>query len=246
MSRKGKNIISIENVTVNFGTYTAVKDVSTTIKQGSITAIIGPNGSGKSTLAKAMVGLLRPTAGEIHINGKSVEDSIGLIGYVPQRFSFDKTMPITVLEFLSLSVCNKKHHTQQVQIENVMELVGMTGVGEKQLGALSGGQLQRILIARALLHEQDIMILDEPSTGIDAAGERDLYTLIKDINEKRNTTFIIISHELDFVSKYANYVICLNKTLVCNDTPEKALVCKGVKELYGPHVAVHVHHDHAE
>lgn len=244
MSKKPDTIITIKNVTVQFGEYTAIKDVTTNILKGSITAIIGPNGSGKSTLAKAMVGLERITKGTIRINKKSVQENIGEIGYVPQRFSFDKTLPITVYEFLNLSVCEKRHHKNRAQIDNVLQLVGMIGMEEKRLGTLSGGQLQRILIARALLHEQDIMILDEPSTGIDAAGERDLYKLIKDINKKRNTTFIIISHELDFVSKYADYVVCLNKTLICNDTPEKALVCEGVQDLYGPHIAVHVHHDH--
>ncbi|PIT86606.1 MAG: zinc ABC transporter ATP-binding protein, partial [Candidatus Magasanikbacteria bacterium CG10_big_fil_rev_8_21_14_0_10_43_6] len=177
-------------------------------------------------------------------DGASVKESIGRIGYVPQRFSFDKTLPITVEEFLHLSVCGRKQHIKKDNINSVLDMVDMKVQKFKRLGALSGGQLQRILIARALLHERDIMILDEPSTGIDAVGERSLYKMIKSINEKKKTTFIIVSHELDFVTKYADSVVCLNRKLICHDAPEKALLCEGVKELYGSHVAVHLHHKH--
>jgi len=243
MPKKKPYIIDITKLTIRFGDYTALEDVTLGIKRGSITAVVGPNGSGKSTLVRAIIGLERITSGTITIDGAPITEAIGRIGYVPQRFSFDKTLPITVQEFLELTtVCRKKEHCKSDSIEHVLDLVDMTLHRQKQLGSLSGGQLQRILIARALLHERDIMILDEPSSGIDAAGERDLYALIKDINASQKTTFLIVSHELDFISKCADRVICLNRRLICHDTPEKALLCEGVANLYGPHIAIHHHH----
>lgn len=240
MKRKKDNFITVNHLTVRYGDFLALNDVSFSIPKGDIVAIIGPNGSGKTSLVKQILGLENPTEGSILIDGKSVHESLRRMGYVPQRFFFDKTLPLTVFEFLQLSLCEKKRHAQRDAIEDVLALVGMnTGIDKKQLGVLSGGQLQRILIARALLHERDILILDEPSTGIDASGEQALYDLIHHINKTKNTTFVIVSHELDFVSKFADSVVCVQNKLVCHDTPEKAFHCLGVQELYAGHTHVH-------
>jgi ABC-type Mn2+/Zn2+ transport system ATPase subunit len=239
MKATKNNVLTVEHLTVRYGDFLALDDVSFSIPKGDIVAIIGPNGSGKTTLVKQILGLEMPTHGRILIEGKSVRQSLRRMGYVPQRFFFDKTLPLTVFEFLQLSLCHKARHAQRDAIHDVLALVGMSDVWQKQLGVLSGGQLQRILIARALLHERDILILDEPSTGIDASGEQALYDLIRDINKKKSTTFLIVSHELDFVSEFADSVVCVQNKLLCHDTPDNAFNCFDVQELYAGHRHAH-------
>lgn len=227
--------ISVAHVTKSYGSYTAVEDVSFDISQGDMVALVGPNGSGKSTLARMIVGLESPSSGSILIDGKSPHDMSQHIGYVPQRFSFDRSLPMTVMEFLSLADPSRK------TIERSLTRVQMYEKREAQLGTLSGGQLQRVLIARALLHTRDMLILDEPTSGIDVGGEEALYELLHTLNHEDGTTIIVISHELDFVYQYATTVICLNKQLLCKGLPRTALSSDMLEKMYGGHVRHYAH-----
>lgn len=233
-----KDYIVVNNLTHTYGDFVALNNISFGITKGDIVAIIGPNGSGKTTLLRYIVGLNSVKAGVVSIGGKSPKDMRKHIGYVPQHFTFDRTIPVTVQEFLALESCAKVSHGGK-HINKALTAVGMQKLAEQKLGTLSGGQFQRVMIARALLHEKDVLIFDEPSTGIDVGGEQTIYDLIKQINKKHGTTCIIVSHDLNIVLSYVHSVICLNQSIVCQGSPKKVITPKKLKTLFGGATCVH-------
>lgn len=236
-----KVAIEIKNLTYSFDEYVALDDVSFDVHVGDIVAIIGPNGSGKTTLLKNITGLYTPSSGSVKLLDKNPKDVRKKIGYVPQKFEFDRKIPISVQEFMSLERCGESEHSQ-TNITKVLKDVGLKKINNQKLGTLSGGQFQRVMIARALLHKKEILIFDEPSTGIDIKGEETIYDLIVSINKKYGTTCLIVSHELNVVSKYANHVICLNKKMVCYGSPEVVINPEVLKKLYG--LGAGLYHSH--
>ncbi|MEA3249281.1 MAG: metal ABC transporter ATP-binding protein [Patescibacteria group bacterium] len=238
--------ISIEGCTVVYGDNVAIDDVTTEVKTGSITAIIGPNGSGKTTLLKAVLGLIPVESGTIRMFGKPVDDVRKLIGYVPQRLEFDLRFPITVEEFLDLA--RHKHNPKTVIVEKLMEVGLPQDTAKAQLGKLSGGQLQRVLIAQAILNDPMLLILDEPSSGIDIVGERAFYDIIEHLNDEHNATVVLVSHELAIVSEIVDFVICLNRKLMCSGPPHQTLTESAIDELFGYRTRFYGHdkHENAE
>ncbi|MDX9893509.1 MAG: metal ABC transporter ATP-binding protein [Patescibacteria group bacterium] len=236
-----KDFIEIKNLSYAFDSYLAIDDLSFDIAKGEVVAIIGPNGSGKTTLLKNIIGIYSPTKGEIIIDGQKPQQVRKRIGYVPQKFEFERSTPITVKEFMSLEKCNQKAHGAK-NINQALNQVGLEGVEHKRLSSLSGGQFQRVMIARALLHEKEILIFDEPSTGIDIAGEQTIYDLIVKINQTKGTTCLIVSHELNIVNKYAQRVLCLNKKMICYGIPEQVINPENLKKLYG--IGAGLYHSH--
>lgn len=231
-------IIHTENLSVSFNQNQVLKNINIDIEQGQIVAIIGPNGSGKSTLLKAILGLI-PYQGKITVFDQPIAKIINKIGYVPQKFEFDKTFPLTIREFLEIS----KKNISDKEISHVLNEVEMS-IHQKQLiGQLSGGQLQRILIARALLKKPKILFLDEATAGIDIEGEMDFYQIIKHQNEYHQVTIIMVSHEISMVYKYANQIICLNRDLICMGEPKQTITKEVLKKLYGDDVDL-MHHEH--
>ncbi len=241
-SKPAVNAISVKDLTVRFGDFLALDNISIEIEAGKITAVIGPNGSGKTTLIKTILGLITPTAGEIKIFGSDLHDSRSLVGYVPQHFNFDKTFPITVFEFMNL----KRHrHINLKIIDEKIKEVGLTPlILNKKLGELSGGQLQRVLIASAIINSPSLLVLDEPSTGIDIAGEEAFYDVVEHLNHEHGTTVLIISHDISMVSRLVDQVICINKQLLCFGTPHHILTQKKLTNLYGNSADVMEHHHH--
>ena len=241
-SKPTPGAISVKNLTVKFGDFLALNSVSIEIEAGKITAVIGPNGSGKTTLIKAILGLIKPTAGEIKIFGSDFHDSRSLVGYVPQHFNFDKTFPITVREFMNL---NRHHHINIKAIDEKIKEVGLTPlILEKKLGELSGGQLQRVLIASAIINSPSLLVLDEPSTGVDIAGEEAFYDVVEHLNHEHSTTVLIISHDISMVSQLVDQVVCINKQLLCFGTPRHILTQKKLTDLYGGTAEILEHHHH--
>lgn len=236
--------ISVKDITKVYGDTAVVDSVSFDVEKGSILAIIGPNGAGKSTMLKMIMGVLDPTSGNVLIEGDAPSKARTRMGYVPQRFGFDEWLPMTVHEFLELSAhVSGVHDSEEDQlIRDRLADVGVPDVGGKMLSQLSGGQLQRVMIARALLTRKDILLLDEPVAGIDVEGQRAMYDLITDINREHGTTCILISHELDVVFRYATNVVCLNKKMLCHGLPNEAMTEDVLAEMYGRHTA-HYHHD---
>lgn len=243
-----KLAVEIKNLSVAYNHEVVLNNISFNIQTGTITAIIGPNGAGKSTLLRAMLNLIPIKSGTIKINDVMHNKACTHIRghhsdcphptYVPQRFSFDKTFPITVYEFLKIALRpNQSHH----KISSALKEIGMLKHKDKLIGELSGGQVQRVLIARAIMGNPEIIFLDEPEVGIDIGGEKTFYEIIKYLNQKHGTTCVLISHEIDVVYKYADQVICLNKQMICQGKPEKILTAQTLKKLYGEEVSLYQH-----
>lgn len=229
----------------------AVEDVSFKLYPGTISILVGPNGSGKSTVIKSLLGTIK-FSGVIEIltppspidEARGVPKSVNhQLGYLPQRFEFDRSLPLQVEEFLQLSLitCSHSEKTKQLMIKRVLGQVGAELLLKAQLGKLSGGQLQRVLLARALVHQPQLLILDEPEAGIDNDGELQLYQLLRHLATSHQYTVLIASHELQLLSVYADQVLCINKRVICQGKPEQVLKAAVFKELYGSHQQLYTH-----
>lgn len=245
-SRKTSNTPAIEvhDLTVRFGTATILEDVSFHVARGGLVALLGPNGSGKTTLMRVLLGLQPTASGSVKLFGEAPRAHYGRISYVPQKFTPDRSVPMTVGEFLRVSA---SRHTPPHRFSESLDEVGLNpaSIQHAQLTHLSGGQLQRVLIARALLNSPEILFLDEPSTGIDIAGEQTLFELLSTLNKEHNVTILMISHEVNMVARHVDQVLCLNTSLVCSGPPKSALNKDTLEELYGSDYAdTHGHNHH--
>jgi len=240
--------VEVKNLSISYNHEQVLKNLNFKIAPGTITAIIGPNGAGKSTLIRAILGLVPIQKGDITVFGKSTSQRCRHLrghhagclhpGYVPQRYSFNRTFPITVQEFLELALPPEK---KKNATNTALREVGMLKNKNKLLGELSGGQVQRVLIARAVLGEPKLIFLDEPAFGIDIVGEKTFYELIRHLNEVHGSTCVLVSHEIDVVYKYATQVICLNKQMLCQGAPHKVLNAETMKKVYGEEVSLYKH-----
>ena len=221
MENKNKVLLKVENVGVSINDKSLVKGVSFEVKQSEIVTLIGPNGSGKSTTAKIALGIYK----KIDVKVKIYTDKIG---YVPQKISIDWTLPIRVLDFMSST-----EDLTQDQINTALNLTGVKNLKDKSLSNLSGGEFQRVLIARAISKQPELLVLDEPVQGVDFKGEIALYKLIKKISEKMKCGILLISHDLHVVMAATDYVICLNGHVCCSGTPQKIIKDIKYKELFG-------------
>ena len=221
MENKNKVLLKVEKVGVSINDKSLVKGVSFEVKQNEIVTLIGPNGSGKSTTAKIALGIYKKIDGKV----KKYTDKIG---YVPQKISIDWTLPIRVLDFMSLT-----ENLTQDQINTALNLTGVEHLKDKNLSNLSGGEFQRVLIARAISKQPELLVLDEPVQGVDFKGEIALYELIKKISEKMQCGILLISHDLHVVMSGTDFVICLNGHVCCSGTPQKIIKDNKYKELFG-------------
>ena len=216
-----KILLKVENVGISLNGKSLVRDVSLEVKQGEIVTSIGPNGSGKSTTAKIALGIYKKIDGKV----KTYTDKIG---YVPQKISIDWTLPIRVLDFMTLT-----EELTQDQINSALNLTGVEHLKDKSLSNLSGGEFQRVLIARAISKRPELLVLDEPVQGVDFKGEIALYELIKQISEKMKCGILLISHDLHVVMSATDFVLCLNGHVCCSGTPQKIVKDSKYKELFG-------------
>jgi len=221
--------ISVHNLDVSLNGHSILRNVNFEVEQGELVAIIGPNGAGKTTLLKTLLGLIKPKKGNIKIFGKNINESLPDISYVPQKFVFDKSFPITVLEFLDMSM----KHVDTNAVSHAIKELKLESLLKHKIGSLSGGQMQRLLIARALLNKPKIIFLDEPTAGVDIGGAMSFYDIINHQNKVHNITIVMISHEINMVYKYATQILCLNKDLICDGTPKDAITKEVLDKLYG-------------
>ena len=215
-----------------------VKGVSLQIEKGKIVTLIGPNGSGKSTTAKIALGIYKKIDGE-------VEKYTNKIGYVPQKISIDWTLPLRVYDFMLLT-----ENLDEETINNALSLTGVTHLKNKNLGDLSGGEFQRVLLARAISKKPDLLVLDEPVQGVDFTGEIALYELIKKISDELNCGILLISHDMHFVMSTTDHVVCLNGHICCSGTPSSVVKNPEYIKLFGEHNSETLsyyqhHHDHS-
>jgi ABC-type Mn2+/Zn2+ transport system ATPase subunit len=231
--------VQVEGLTVDLNGHRILEDVSFEVPQGSIVAVIGPNGSGKTTLLRAILGLTPISSGNVRLMGGPLEHARKTIGYVPQRFYFDRDFPVTVKEFLDLA---RHRHAPPEAVEAKLEEVGLAQeVGGQKLGQLSGGQLQRVLIAQGIMNDPTILFLDEPSTGVDIVGEAAFYGLIKHLNERHHTTILMVTHDVAVTSTLVHQVICINRRLMCSGPPQTALSEKTLADVFGSHATTYNH-----
>ena len=221
MNKEKKTILKLDNVGFSKNNKWLVKGVSLEVKQGEIVTLIGPNGSGKSTTAKIALGIYK------NIEGR-VNKYTNKIGYVPQKISIDWTLPIRVIDFMSLI-----EEPTDEQINIALNLTSVEHLRNKSLGDLSGGEFQRVMIARAIAKQPDLLVLDEPVQGVDFKGEITLYELIKKISEELNCGILLISHDLHVVMSATDYVVCLNGHVCCSGTPQVVAKNNEYKELFG-------------
>jgi zinc transport system ATP-binding protein len=229
-------LVSLADVRVAFGRRVALSDVSLALAPGEILTIIGPNGAGKTTLLRVVLGLQRADHGR-------VQRRSGLrIGYVPQRFSIDETLPLSVRRFLTLVPGAKR------EIGAALAEVGASHTLGLPLQTLSGGELQRVLLARALLREPELLVLDEPAQGVDITGQAELFALIRRIRDQTGCGVLLVSHDLHLVMAATDRVICLNHHVCCSGHPDAVRSDPAYRALFGAavdDVALYAHrHDH--
>jgi zinc transport system ATP-binding protein len=215
-----------------------IAGVDLDVRPGEIVTLIGPNGAGKTTLVKLMLGIDAPDRGHIYLPPST------RIGYVPQRFEVDRAIPMTVMRFLGLG-----HDASRETIMATLAEVGAARTIDQQLAKISGGETQRVLIARALLRQPNLLVLDEPARGVDYVGEADLYDLIGRLRDARGLGVLLISHDLHVVMAKSDRVICLNGHVCCSGQPETVAQHSEYARLFGPDAAralgVYLHHhDH--
>jgi zinc transport system ATP-binding protein len=222
-------ILAVEDLSVTLDAIQVLRNVSFTVRQGEALAVIGPNGAGKTVLFRALLGLL-PHQGLVRWRPNI------RIGYVPQRFAVERSAPITALEFCLLKSPNfwRPPAAFLRQLHDEIARMGLDqSILQKNLGELSGGQTQRLLIAWAMLQQPGVLLLDEPTAGVDAGFEDTIYSLIRRVQTERGTTILLISHDLSVVYRYAQKVLCINKSIVCQGLPVEALNPAALAALYG-------------
>ena len=237
MSLEKNILVKLNNVGIQQNGKWLVKGVSLEVEKGKIVTLIGPNGSGKSTTAKIALGIYKNIEG-------NVEKLTNNIGYVPQKISIDWTLPLRVKDFMVLT-----DNIKDELIDEALSLTGVIHLKEKNLGNLSGGEFQRVLLARAISKKPELLVLDEPVQGVDFTGEIALYELIKKISEKLNCGILLISHDLHTVMSATDHVVCLNGHVCCSGSPKDVAQNNEYKALFGEQasqtLSVYEHkHDH--
>ena len=237
MSSENSTLVKLNNAGFKQNDKWLVEGVSLTVESGKIVTLIGPNGSGKSTTAKIALGIYKNIEG-------SVEKYTNKVGYVPQKISIDWTLPLRVYDFMLLT-----ENIKDEAIDEALTLTGVIHLKNKNLGNLSGGEFQRVLIARAISKKPELLVLDEPVQGVDYTGEISLYELIKKISDTLNCGILLISHDLHTVMTATDHVVCLNGHVCCSGTPLDVAKNNAYKTLFGEQasqiLSVYEHkHDH--
>lgn len=228
-----EKILKVQNLAVKLDGEKIICNLFFELKKGDVLTILGPNGAGKTVLLKTLVGVF-PYDGEL-------EWQRGIkIGYIPQRLAFVKDVPMSVKEFLMLKCSNEK------EIKEAIKLVGFEeSFLKKNIGDISSGQYQRLLIVWSLLGNPDVLLFDEPTTGIDISGQETIYQLLERLKKERNLTIILVTHDLSVVFKISDYVICLNKCSVCQGIPKEVITPESLSKLYGQEIKFYEHyHEH--
>ena len=219
--------LEVKNLRVRFGENEVIKGISFGLEEGSITALIGPNGAGKSVLLKTIIGLY-PYEGEIKIFGEDHIKMLNLVGYLPQHYFPEPILPLTVEEFIEKSSLKE----DRAKIAEILKEIDIYEIKNKLIKNLSGGQLQRVLFARALINQPKLLLLDEPVSETDIVGQKEFYQLIKTLNQKQKVTILIVSHEITVVHTFAQRVLCLNRSLVCDGPITELFQEETLKKLY--------------
>jgi zinc transport system ATP-binding protein len=223
-------LITLNKVNKAFADRPVLQNISMQLMQGEITTLIGPNGAGKSTLVKLILGLISPDSG-------SVTPASQLnIGYMPQKISIDPSLPISTCRFLQLA------NTSHKACHEALEMVGISHLAKSPIQTLSGGELQRALLARAILRKPNFLVLDEPVQGVDITGQNALYKMISELSKSLNCGVLMVSHDLHLVMSSTDKVICLNQHICCQGRPEQVTQDPAYIDIFGQTTAIYSHH----
>ncbi|MFO7706328.1 MAG: zinc ABC transporter ATP-binding protein ZnuC [Halopseudomonas sp.] len=232
-----QSLLSLSNVSLRLHGNPVLESVSLSVKRGEIVTLIGPNGAGKTSLVRVVLGLLKADSGQVQRQPRL------RIGYMPQKLQVDATLPLTVMRFLLLAPGAKRAEALQA-----LDDVGARHLLERPLQQVSGGELQRILLARALLRNPDLLVLDEPVQGVDVNGQIELYQLITRLRDRYNCGVLMVSHDLHLVMATTNTVVCLNRHVCCSGHPEQVSMDPAFVALFGEQASAlavyNHHHDH--
>lgn len=221
-----KTILSVADASLKIGDNQILDHVDLELKEGQLASLIGPNGAGKSTLLQAIAGLIKLDSGRIECHARRV-------GYVPQQVALERELPLTVREFLSLKKLSRRGDSG---ISQVLEEIGAAHLESRQLGRLSGGEFQRVMIAYGLLGNPDLLLLDEPLTGVDFRGGMTFHTLLHHLHEDLGLTVLMVSHDMHLIEHMSEVVFCLNRIMCCHGDPDEILSHDNLAQVYG--------HDH--
>jgi manganese/zinc/iron transport system ATP- binding protein len=236
-------VLEVHDLTVAYGRRPVLWDIDFAIQGPALVGVVGPNGAGKSTLLKAVLGLVPVASGEARVHGQAVGRMRSRIGYVPQRESVDWDFPVSVLDVALMGTYGKlgwlrwPGAAQRETALRCLERVGMKELAGRQIGQLSGGQQQRAFLARALAQEADVYFMDEPMAGVDAATERVVFTLLRELREQGKSAFVV-HHDLRTVPAYFDHVVMLNMRLVACGATAEAFTDANVRRAYGGRVAL--------
>ena len=242
--------VEVRDLRVKFGDTEVLRGVNLRVPQGQIVALIGPNGSGKTTLLRCLLGLQK-YSGEVRIFGeRDLGKALPRVGYVPQKLALERSFILSVREFLALRLRATRHWFFMSRrrlddlIKPALVQIGVEELLDRPIAQLSGGQLQRVLIAYALLSKPDLLLLDEPTAGVDTPGEETFYDLIAHVQRQYKLTVILVSHDLSMVYSHASRVYALNGVICCEGPPEQVMNAESLKQAYGIHATPYAHHHH--
>ncbi len=235
-AKKNHPILSVQNLTVTLSNEVIIENLNFEINRGEYFTIIGPNGAGKTTLFRALIGI-------IPYNGIIEWAPDVRIGYVPQKLDIERNVPLSLKDFLD----SKAHAQSRNALERCIAIVGLhPALLWRQLGSLSGGEFQRALVAFALIGDTNVLLFDEPTVGIDAPSEEQIYETLHRLQDEKEITILTISHDLSLVDRYADKVLCVNKRKSCFGVPEEILRTDTLVSVYGPEHRKFFHHIHGD
>lgn len=233
--KRSANLVSFKNVTVRVNGNTLIENINATVPSGKNTVLIGPNGAGKSTLLHCMTGECE-YSGQIELEsgtGQKVR-----IGYVPQQVFVEKSLPLTVTEFIAAGLQRRPiwlgiSQKMKENIRHILSLAACAYLADKSMGYLSGGELRKVFLATALSRKPDLLLLDEPDAGVDAKGEKQIWESLERLRELFGFTELVVSHNLSLASQFANWVICIDKTVIAEGTPVTVVTPETLERLFG-------------
>jgi zinc transport system ATP-binding protein len=243
-------VVELENVSFSYGGTPVLDNITFAVNKGDLLGMIGPNGAGKTTLFSCMLGLLGGYRGTIRIFGEDIRKNSSVfrrIGYIPQRMAVERNFPATVEEVVSLGITHpSREKSDSERISGAIETVGLAAFKDRRMGEMSGGQQQRVLIAKAVVNDPELLILDEPATGIDLETQNRFYALLKKLNQEQKITIIWSSHDLDAVSKLASIVACVNRSMFFHGETHEFFENPDLLKAYSESsMQAHMHlHDH--
>jgi manganese/zinc/iron transport system ATP- binding protein len=247
-----KPLLQLSGVTLGYPGLVALAEVNFSINRGELLGIIGPNGSGKSTLLKGILGLLRPLEGDIFLFGAKYKDRDirRRIGYVPQKSKSETSFPASVKDVVMMGLYSqigwlrRPNETHRRLVKESLDRVGMADLSDRPIGELSGGQYQKVMIARALVNKPELLVLDEPTAAVDISAQRAILDLLEKLNREQGMTALMVSHDINEIVHFCDRILLLNGKVCAFGTPSEVLTKENLKSVYGARVFIYDHHGH--